>query len=144
MPKLSVLALSLALASAACGHAQVWEQDARGGTLSLHGEQDAAMKEAHALMAAHCGAGRYEIVRRYHVVVGQEAYAATSTDRNSRTDTERDRVTTGSRHEDYGHAHGHSATSEDETRYRSSNTESSTVSGVRDVNEMRVQYDCVR
>lgn len=56
-----------------CGHATVWSQDQGGGVVALHGSEGSAMDDAHELMAAHCGAGRYEILRRDTVVVGEQA-----------------------------------------------------------------------
>lgn len=69
-----------------CGHATIWSQDPRGGVLALHGSEGSAMEDAHELMAAHCGADRYEILRRDTVVVGEQAvtnYSQTSDRRHS-------------------------------------------------------------
>lgn len=70
-----------------CGHATVWSQDQRGGVLALHGSESSAMEDAHELMAGHCGAGRYEILRRDTVVVGEQAVTnhSQTTDRRHRS-----------------------------------------------------------
>lgn len=57
----------------ACGHATVWSQDQGGGVLVLNGEESAAMDDAKKIMASHCGPGRFEILRRDTVVVGEQA-----------------------------------------------------------------------
>lgn len=81
----------LALVSlTACGHATIWSQDQRGGILALHGSEGPAMEDAQRQMASHCGAGRYEILRRDTVVVGEQAvtnHSQTSGRRNTSANT---------------------------------------------------------
>lgn len=74
----------------ACGHATIWSQDQQGGILALHGSEGPAMDDAHEQMASHCGAGRYEILRRDTVVVGEQAvtnHSQTSGRRNTSANT---------------------------------------------------------
>lgn len=69
-----------------CGHATIWSQEERGGVMALHGSEGPAMDDANDQMASHCGVGRYEIVRRDTVVVGEQAitnHSQSSSGRNS-------------------------------------------------------------
>lgn len=89
--------LLCALASGcAMGSSYIYEQDTRGGILTLQGSEEDALKDARSKMAAHCGVGNYQIVRRETVVVGHEQYTDTNSgyvetgerQREETTDTE--------------------------------------------------------
>jgi hypothetical protein len=60
------------------GSAKVWSQDTTGGVLALDGDEGKAMEDADKKMAAHCGLGNYQLVKRETVVVGQEQYSNTN------------------------------------------------------------------
>jgi hypothetical protein len=80
----------------AMGSSYVHEQDTRGGILTLQGDEEAALADARKRMAAHCGVGNYQVVRRETVVVGHEEYTDTNSgyvetgerQREETTDTE--------------------------------------------------------
>jgi hypothetical protein len=89
----------------AMGSSYIHEQDTRGGVLTLQGSEEDALADARGKMAAHCGAGNYQIVRRETVVVGHEQYTDTNSgyvengarQREETTDTETQEDT------EYGH-----------------------------------------
>jgi hypothetical protein len=139
---LRTLLLAAPLAFAACGHATILEQsyvDPRGGVLVLHGDEEKAFEDAHARMAAHCGAGKYQILRRAQEVVGSEAYATSQTQygqdeaaRNAGA-SETTATPTGSATE----------TSGAERRQIQGGSTTTEVSGVREVRETRITYACL-
>lgn len=120
---------------AACGTARIWSQDAHGGVIALQGDEDKAMEEANAIMASHCGRGRYQIVRRDTAIVGQEQYTSSNTDYGERTDEVTDGETVYTPHGE--------ASAEDSTRYKQGNVQTDTVAGTRDVYEPRITYRCL-
>ncbi len=105
---------------AGCGHASIWSQDGQGGVLTLHGSEGPAMDDAQKVMAGHCGAGRFEIVRRDSVVVGQQAYSNQQTRYADKKDRNRG------------------------STYRQGGAQTTSVSGVQDVTETRITYACMR
>lgn len=109
-----------AMMLAGCGNATIWSQDGEGGVLALHGAEGAAFDDAHEKMAAHCGKGRYEIVRRDTVVVGSEAYTSQRTDYGENRQKNNRGVST------------------------QGGSQTTAVSGVQDVYETRLTYRCVR
>jgi hypothetical protein len=72
------LAMVSVLSGCLMGSAKVWSQDTTGGVLALEGDEGKAMEDADKKMAAHCGFGNYQIVKRETVVIGQEQYANTN------------------------------------------------------------------
>ena len=112
---LSVLALPL-LGGCMLGYAEVISQDMNGGVLALKGADKHAMEDANQKMAAHCGPGNFQIVKRESVVIGQ------------RTDSASNRNVEAAQ---YGH---HAAAYE--------SGRSSTVT--QEVREMRIHYVCGR
>jgi len=126
--------LACVFGMAACGHATVFYQDRDGGVLILEGSENKAMQDAHAKMAAHCGTGGYEIVRREMVTVGTEAYAHQQTDYGEREQRATD---TAARSDRRGFV-----AQQDEDSVRQGSAVTSEVSGVRDLRETRVTYEC--
>lgn len=118
----------------ACGSARVFYQDQQGGVLILDGDEDKALDDASAKMAAHCGPGRYEIVKREMVTVGSEAYASQQTDYGEREDKVKDGEVIETRD-------GFVA-SEDSARETRGTSVTNAVSGVRELRETRVTYVC--
>ena len=118
----------------ACGSARIFYQDQQGGTLILDGDEDKALEDAQAKMAAHCGPGRYTIVRREMVAIGQEAYASQQTNYGEREARAKDGEVVET---DRGAAYV-----EDEDRVKQGTATTNAVSGVREVRETRVSYVC--
>ncbi|MBT8493725.1 MAG: hypothetical protein KJO07_11750 [Deltaproteobacteria bacterium] len=56
-----MLAGAMVLLISACGSARQVKRDARGGTISLHGERHESTKEAREMMLEHCR-GPYQII----------------------------------------------------------------------------------
>lgn len=80
-------------AGCAMGSAYVYQQDLRGGVLALQGDEQKAIEDAHAKMAAHCGAGNYRVYKRETVVVGQEEYTDTVSDYSETGERQREEAT---------------------------------------------------
>jgi hypothetical protein len=164
--KVVLVALFGFLAPGCVGTAQVFYQDAAGGVLALHGMEDRAMEDAVRQMTLHCGPSNFVIVRRETVVVGQENYS--QTDYAERERTQEQVVQNGGTvsQQGYGeqtstHAtptpYGPGATTttqgggyQSTAGYNQTDARgqtvtqggSSSVSGVRDVRETRVHYQC--
>jgi hypothetical protein len=138
-----LMGLALAgLFAMGCGHSKIWSQDGTGGILSLHGEEDSALKDARETMAAHCGPQGYDVERRDSVKVGQQSYHSSNTDYDEHEDSERDERRKSHVHGDDGNERGHSSSSSDEHRQTSGNVQFDSVAGVRDVFETRITYKC--
>lgn len=73
-----VMLLFAAVSGCAMGSSYIYQQDTRGGILTLEGAEEEALKDASTKMAAHCGVDNYQIVRRETVVVGHEQYTDTN------------------------------------------------------------------
>lgn len=128
--------LSLLVMLGACGHSSVLKQDERGGVLVLNGEEGAAMKDANQRMERHCAPKGYKVVKRERVTVGQEQYATQRTDYQEQNKvrgaaaakrTSRGAVVAGAAQSDQRGAE-----------------QTTVVSGVRDVQETRLTYQCTR
>lgn len=87
-------------AGCAMGSAYVYQQDLRGGVLALQGDEKKAIEDAHAKMAAHCGAGNYRVYKRETVVVGQEQYTDTMSDYSETGERQREEATETEHQED--------------------------------------------
>ncbi len=148
------------------GQAKVWSQDQAGGVLALEGDENKAMQDAQNKMAQHCGPGNFQIVKRETIKVGQEQYADSATNYDETTDRARDEDTvavaganttttsdTTSEQDAFGSdtmhdssttttAAGASSTSEDELTQTQGGSQTSSVKGVRDVNSVRIHYQC--
>lgn len=149
------------------GSAQIRYQDQAGGVLVLDGDQNKAMQDAQQKMAQHCGPGNYQIVKRETVKVGTEQYAQSNTNYGERTDRARDEDTVADGYSDTTTTHDSatsndgwgntdhasdttttndsgyaSSTSEDESTVTQGGQTTSSVQGVRDVNEIRLHYQC--
>lgn len=118
----------------ACGSARVFYQDRQGGVLILDGDEGKALDDAQAKMSAHCGPGRFEIVRREMVTVGSEAYASQQTDYGEREQRAKDGEVAETQHG--------AAFTEDEERVKQGTAVTNAVSGVREVRETRITYAC--
>lgn len=98
--------LLCALASGcAMGSSYIYEQDTRGGILTLEGSEEDALEDARKKMAAHCGVGNYQVVRRETVVVGEEQYTDTNSGYVETGERQREEVTDTETQEDteYGY-----------------------------------------
>jgi hypothetical protein len=149
------------------GSAKVRFQDQQGGVLVLDGDENKAMQDAQNKMAQHCGPGNYEIVKRETIKVGEEQYANSNTQYGERTDRARDEDVVGDSASDTTVTHDSAtsndgwgnqdhasdttvsndsayaqSTSEDETEVVQGGKSTSEVQGVRDVNEIRLHYQC--
>jgi hypothetical protein len=99
-----VIGLALApllLSGCVLGSAKIWSQDTTGGVLALQGDEGDAMKDADKKMAAHCGFGNYEIVKRETIVVGQEQYS--NTNYGEQQNTQGQQTTAGASSSQYGY-----------------------------------------
>ena len=156
MKRMQWIVLSGVFFSAACitGNARVHYQDQAGGVLALNGDEGEAFKDARKKMDSHCGMGNHRIVKRETIKVGTENYSNSNTSYDERTDRARDEDTVaagGSSSQTVHHGNGSttntaagaaSSTREDETTYTQGDQNTSSVSGTRDVNEVRVHYQC--
>ncbi len=135
------VALSAAPLVACGGYASVLMQnyiEPRGGVLVLHGSEEDAMKDAMARMAAHCGAGKFQIQRRESVVIGSEAYANTQTNYG-----EQERADKAGTSETANTRDGSATeTAEAERRQVQGGATTNQISGTRDVRETRITYAC--
>ncbi len=128
------------------GSARIRSQNQTGGVMVLEGDEGKAMEDANKKMGIHCGPGNFRIVARDTVKVGSENYANSATDYDERTDsaTDSDTIAAGSqRHGRNGsdYVEGQS-TREDSSAVTQGGSSTSSVSGTRDVNEIRITYQC--
>ncbi len=128
------------------GTASVRSQNQTGGILVLVGDENKAMADANNKMGVHCGPGNFTIVARDTVKVGSENYANSNTGYDERTDSARDTDSiaagasrNGSNGSDYVAAE---STREDQSSVTQGGSSTSSVSGTRDVNEIRITYRC--
>ena len=168
--KLGISAIAIAaifLGGCLIGSAKIRSQDQSGGVLVLDGDENKAMQDAQNKMAQHCGPGNYQIVKRETVKVGSEQYANSNTAYDETTDRARDEDSVAASASDTTTTHDSatsndgwgnrdsasdttttndtvaaSSTSEDETTVTQGGKSTSSVQGVRDVNEIRVHYAC--
>ncbi len=126
----------------ACGHARVHYQDADGGVLTLHDDEERALADARERMAAHCGARGHQIVRRETVAIGEESY--TKVDHAARAESKAE----GERQASLTPASAPEAppvtvaAQRREQTTRDDAARTTTVSGVRVLTEHRVTYVC--
>ena len=134
----------------ACSSARVLSQDMNGGILVISGSEDGMMKEAEKLMNAHCRSRGFSIVKRETVIVGQEQYSQTNYQDQAKTKAETDgeqvQETTGetvATPDTQSKAEKSVSAHQSQTNTRSvAEGEENTVSGVRDVTEHRMTYQC--
>jgi hypothetical protein len=139
---LRALLMLAALPLVACGHASVLEQsyiDPRGGVLVLHGDEEKAMEDARRHMTAHCGAGKYQIQRRFSAVVGTEAYASSQTNYGEQEQAQR----AGASETQSTREGSATETAEAERRQLQGGATTNEISGVREVRETRITYACI-
>jgi hypothetical protein len=126
--------LTFAAGCAAMGSAYVFQQDLQGGVLALQGDEQKAVEDAHAKMAAHCGAGNYRVYLRETVVVGEEEYADSVSDYSETGERQREKSK-----EEHGAGED---TVVDEREEREGRASKSSVRGTREVREPRIHYAC--
>ena len=140
----------LSLGSIACSGARIISQDIGGGVLSLYGSESSMMEKAQSVMNAHCGRRGFSIVKRETVVVGQEQYTQTDYQDQAQVDAqntgERVKETTG---ESVKSAEGESTAQRSNSAHRAQTSTQSTakgqettVSGVRQLTEHHLTYQC--
>jgi len=140
----------ICLSFVACSSARVLSQDAHGGVLVISGSEDGMMKEAQKLMNAHCGSRGFSIIRRDTVVVGQEQYSRTNyqdqANTKAQTDGEQVKETTGetvNTPDAKSSAEQSVSAHQSQTKTQSAaEGQESTVSGMRDLTEHRMTYQC--
>lgn len=168
---IAVMGLALGLGGCPQGQAKVFAQTQTGGTLILEGDEGKAMADADKKMAMHCGMGNYQVVSRDTVVVGHENYSDSVAQQQGQTDSAGVVSTAGSSTSDsasqgssaavvgsdgYGNAYGaeghqdssSTVNTNEQTTVGASSTQSSgvqtasSVSGTREVRELRLTYAC--
>ena len=134
----------------ACSSARVLSQDMNGGVLVLSGSERGMMQEAEKVMSAHCGGRGFSIVKRETVIVGQEQYSQTNYQDQAKTQANTDGEQLNEKVAETVAGPDGAASAEKSVSANQSQTETqsvaegqeSTVSGVRDVTEHRMTYQC--
>ena len=79
MLRTTVLGLLCTALLAACGHAEMVQQNQSGGLIRLVGDRGKAMEDAHKQMTQHCGPANYQVTQQGEEAIGKDTFSSSNT-----------------------------------------------------------------